>query len=377
MNWSKIYNREIVNENPVLGINTVELLEKYSPYLNLKNNYFTRIKESLDYIPNEFKDAALAIFSNVIYIPNDFINATYLYFGSKFKEKYKYNTSEEIGENSHIFEVDPSGLKNKFFQMNSINQRLHPDYYARVDDVTAISRTLNDLFHTDEDLIHNAKKEILKIGKKKHWIILTDKALSGQSLINDIERYLLFRNITQELTGNTPTLEIKAQIITQDAVNSFVNKFGDTDGINIEYSIYFSDKMKVNSENCELFNLKSTQKQVTDLCLWLSNEVMLTDIRFDTMRQKSGDDLIFGYKKCGLTLVDYSNCPTNSIPLLWYNNIDTSNKIKYKGPFPRVQSRLGIQLEQPVGNAWKKIEENKDNYSNKLKEIINADKSQH
>lgn len=366
MNWSQIFDREIVNENPVLGINTVELLEKYSPYLSLNSNYFTRIKDSMDYIPNEFKDAALAVFSNVIYIPNDFINATYLYFGSKFKEKHKYNTSEKIGENSHVFEVDPSGLKSKFFQMNSINQRLHPDYYARVDDVTAIARTLNDLFHTDNDVISNAKKEILKIGKKRHWIILTDKSLSGQSLINDIERYLLFRDITKELTGNVPFLEVKAQIITQDAVNSFNKVFEDIDKVNLEYTIYFSNEMKVNSENCELFKLKSTHKKVQDLCFWLSNEVMSTDTRFNTMREKSGDDLVFGYKKGGLTLVDYTNCPTNSIPLLWYSNIESTNKIKYKGPFPRVQSRLGVQLEHPVGNVWRKIKENKDDYCDKL-----------
>lgn len=372
MNWSQIHNREIVKENPVLGINTVELLEKKSTYLNYTSNYFTRIKESLKYIPEEFKYAALAVFSKVIYIPNDFIQSTYPFFGSKFKEKYNVRTSEEIGESSHIFEVDPSGLKNKFFQMNGINQRLHPDYYARIDDVTGLSRTLNDLFHTDKDLISSAFNDIVKIGKKKHWIIITDKALSGQSLIKDIERYILFREITEAITGNQPTLDIKAQIITQDAVEAFSKTFKATEKINLEYSIFFSDQMKVNSENCELFKTQSIKDKVQELCLWLSNDVMLNDDRFNTMREKSKDNLEYGYKECGLTLVDSANCPTNSIPLLWYNNIDTELEIKYKGPFPRVQSRLGIQLEQPVGNSWDKIDTNKQKYISTLKKLINA-----
>jgi hypothetical protein len=372
MNWNGLYKREIIKENPVLGINTIELLEKTSGYLNEKENYFLRIRNSLSYLPDQYEDAALAIYSNVIYIPDDFIKASYHFFGNNFKEKYDIHTSQEIGESSHIFEIDPSGLKNKFFQMNGIDQRLHPDYYARIDDITELARTLNDLFHNDKDTIGIAIKDLLKIGRKKYWIILTDKALSGQSLLKDMERYLLLRNILYKVTGNQPMICIKAQIITQDAINAATAALKKETKIDLDSALVFTENMKINSKICELFISPKIRKQAKELCRWFAANIMLPDIRFNTMRRKSGDNLEFGYKACGLTLVDFTNCPTNSIPLLWYDNTHTDLPQKYKGPFPRVQSRMGEQKEEPVGNAWTKIADRKNEIIKILKNNLYA-----
>ena len=49
-------------------------------------------------------------------------------------------------------------------------------------------------------------------------------------------------------------------------------------------------------------------------------------------------------------------------------------KPKYKGPYPRVQSRKGIQKEQPVGNSWKKIIDKENEIFNIIQNLYNDKK---
>ena len=132
--------------------------------------------------------------------------------------------------------------------------------------------------------------------------------------------------------------------------------------------------MKINNKDCILFESKKIHSEAINLCDWFAENILKLDPDFDIMRSKSGDNLNFGYKSCGLTLVDSKNCPTNSIPLLWYNNLDTDIKPKYKGPYPRVQSRKGIQKEQPVGNSWKKIIDKENEIFNIIQNLYNDKK---
>jgi hypothetical protein len=60
--------------------------------------------------------------------------------------------------------------------------------------------------------------------------------------------------------------------------------------------------------------------------------------------------------ECGLTLVDRENCPTDSIPLLWYQSpADSGSELKiskYVAPFPRTHSRLGDQKRNVALEKW-------------------------
>jgi hypothetical protein len=365
MNWHEIHKTELVEENLISGIHLVELLEKDSKYhtSSSSKNYFLRLKETLEYIPEKHHEAALAIFSNVIYIPMQLLDQTFSYFWKNFLLKNKIDPDENRAlEICHFFEVDPSGMTIKFCHENSIHQRLHQDYFIRILDIDNLKDKLISSMHNIKWVVDEAKNSITKLFQKEHWIIFTDKALSGQSLFKDIERFIFARKLALICTGNKLKITIFAQIITEDALKMGKEKLKNEDDITLKYGILFDDSMKINSDNCNLFNNKNTHEKVKGLCNWFVKNILDFDTeKYSRMRDKSRDNLEFGYKGCGLTLVDHANCPTNSIPLLWYDNLDYCNAkgiAPYKGPFPRVHSRLGSQKNELTENGWNFIFEN-------------------
>lgn len=372
MNWHEIYKTDLIDENLVSGIHLVELFEKDSIYHSISRNYFSRLKESLGYLPEEFQDAALAVFSNVVYIPKQLLDQTYKYFWRDF---LSVNEIDNIDNHAiricHFFEIDPSGMINSFCHENAISQRLHPDYFVRISDVKNAKETCICLMHSIKEIVDDAKNSLKRLFQKDHWIIFTDKALSGQSLFKDIERYIFLRELAYKSCGFKPKITIFAQIITEDALKYGKDLLENEDKISLKYGIILNDVMKVNSDNCKLFKNRSMIIKVRELCEWFAQNILDHDTKnYDRMREKSGDNLAYGYKGCGLTLVDHSNCPTNSLPLLWYDNLyycDQNNLKPYQGPFPRVHSRTGPQNNEPTENGWNLIFQNEDKLIHILK----------
>lgn len=363
MNWNELYKKEIIEEHIVSGIHVIELLESISNYDYNNKNYFDRVKKSLGFIPDEYREAALALFSNVFYIPKQILDQSYSYFWGEFLSANKLNSQNgDAIKKCIFFEVDPSGMISDFAHENKIEQRLHPDFFVRISNVDSILSALQDLFSCLNEVVESSYDKIEKLSQKSHWIILTDKALSGQSLIKDLERYIFLRDIIKKWKITAPKITIFAQIITSDAVHHLEEQFETYKDIEIKYAICFDESMKINSPNCKLFEKEETKTKIDNLCEWFVTNILNNDQRFDRMREKSGDNLKFGYRKCGLTLVDYDNCPTNSIPLLWYDNSEyfDSSLEEYKGPFPRIHSRIGPQNIEPSEDNWNLIFNKKD-----------------
>lgn len=350
--WNNLYSRPVIDENLVSGIHMVELLEAQKA---LSINYFQRVNIALSYLPLKYKDAALAIFSNVVYLSKDILDQTYQYFWSQFLREQGIKLDQErIVEQCHFFEVDPSGMINDFMHFNNIQKRLNPDCFARLNDVKDVLQLLERLRHQDDNIFRDAYDNLKMLAYKKYWILLTDKVLSGQSLFTDIERYLQFREIIYRCFGRSPELHVFAQVFTNDAKQYEIHgrTLDDFEKVYIHYAIFFDEKMKINSDSCELFRGKELRDSTLELCEWFAENILSKDTRFNIMREKSRDNLAFGYRRCGLTLVDFDNCPANSLPILWYTS-DT-----YVGPFPRVHSRLGTQIRQPSKDGWDKVNEN-------------------
>ncbi len=363
--WRSYFDCENFNENAVAGIHLVELLEKFSPFPRETDNYFTRVNASISFVADEHKAAAVAIFSNVVYLPGNFLDDALRYLWRRFSRLTNIpSESGEIGRNCHFFEVDPSGLLERFNHQNSIHQRLHPDFYARVYDVSALLQVLMNTKNPVEGFVKDSLRQIKKISEKKYWVIISDKVLSGQSLISDLKRYIAFRDIAKRVFGKEPKIYILCQVATDDsllAIGSFLKEKSVQD-VEIIYAFKFGEDMKVNSQSCRIYRDGISQKAVNNFCEWFAERFLAADSRFDTMREKSGDNLAFGYKACGLYFADCNNSPTNSVPPIWYDNTSLPGVIsghipRYKGPYPRVHSRMGIQHEQPVTAGWSLIDE--------------------
>jgi hypothetical protein len=90
-------------------------------------------------------------------------------------------------------------------------------------------------------------------------------------------------------------------------------------------------------KQCKLFNDPETCTKIIEASDWLINKSFWkNDENMKDHIKNSQSDMALGFKDCGLTFISSENCPSNSLPLLWYKNDDN-----YEAPFPRVLSRLG------------------------------------
>ncbi|CPZ33666.1 phosphoribosyltransferase-like protein [Mycobacteroides abscessus] len=366
--WRSLYQREVVDEEVVVGLHRLELLEEFTAYR--PTPYFARVEQSVQQLPERFRDAALAIFANVTYLHADLLNSTHRFHWHAVKEQASIlgHPIPSSFEDILLLEVDPCGLSPKFAQENLLSGRLNPDRKTRIEEVQDALRALEDATALeDSDRRREARKDLWSMASRAHWIILTDKALSGQSLKGDIDRFIGMRKILSGWNpGVTPHIYICAQVMTSDAhhwVTPDVTLIPDWFDISVIPAIMLDGRMKVNDSESTLFTHKSTKESVDELCEWFDREIIATDRRFDVVRTNSGGDMKYGYRQSGILLADANNTPTNSLPLLWYDSTDIDGGSEhmpaecpsYTGPFPRTHSRIGPEKPRSTSDRWRRL----------------------
>ena len=96
------------------------------------------------------------------------------------------------------------------------------------------------------------------MANKDVWIVLTDKALSGQSLIADLKRIEFSRRLLTH-GEHSPTIFVCAQIMTslaEDKINTWITK-NEIESIQILSAIKFDNRTRVGHEECALFDNKA------------------------------------------------------------------------------------------------------------------------
>jgi hypothetical protein len=343
----------IEEEMIIPKINSIVDLERIDPYPYVSDNYWTRIKKSLNYIETltrstghqDYLFAALALFANVLYIPTSILIDVWRYHLWQLKKEYSLD-KDNIMDKALLLAED-FHLVIDFLHYNNISGRLDTDKQPRtprIGDIaayillyTCLSRmkvsenkndSLNKLVCKLKDL-----KEILD---RDYWILLVDNSLSGTSLKSELEKICKLR----DLINQDANIIVLVQIITSDALK-VIECLIKQSNINLIKGIYLDNKFKINSEECELFNKHETREKVQELCKWFDKEILSNDKIYGKDGQwkdfRSENGFAYGFHDSGLTLVTL-NCPSNSIPLLWYNNPDV-----YVGPYPRVESRMSQQ----------------------------------
>lgn len=365
--WTKLSaNRRIDVDRVVAGLHNVELLESMSKYTHRSGLYFPKVVEALKQLPDEHWDAALAVFGSVIYIPKDFLSATmhYLWWSARTAASASGAPLSKEADNVLIMEVDQDGLVPDFARLNGLSARLNGNVHPRLNDVQRLRFALSHLLHGPQREREHAAAQ-LKLAAKKHaWIVLTDKALSGQSLLGDLQKIVYARDILTDWKGQRPAIYVAAQIATGSAEKTVEDWIQDNciAAVKVLSAIRLDDRARVGGESCRLFD-DATHKMVLNLCNWFDEEVVSQDLSLSTFRKRSGGSLALGYKQTGITLVDYQNAPTNSLPLLWFNSNDPAARYasgkprpKYVGPFPRIHSRRGEEDPRwSESEAWQDV----------------------
>lgn len=325
-------------ENIIAKLHLLLKLERSDPYSNKKvplKPLEDRIQTSLGYIPEEHRRYVLALFANTIYFPNKFSHSVLHHLMNKFTISNNID-HKEIGKKCLILEQDPTGIVNEFLRYNGVPGRLDKDKFQRTQQVKAFVNAAYAGLSGDE--IKDGVENVVPFLDREYWVILADNSLSGTSLFSDFERLVKLAKHAEK----APKFVLLIRTLGVMAKEMIYEKFKSEhkENLILEYGLLLDDKLSItdNTRNtCKLFNDKDTFDGVIKACKWLvDTKVYREDGDLVDHKNNSGNDMIYGFKNCGLTFVSSENCPSDSLPLLWYEN-----KEIYIPPFPRVLSRTG------------------------------------
>jgi hypothetical protein len=355
----------IDKEDIVSKLHLIEYFERRWPYPPSRGKpYFERIQIALQNIPSEYQKSALALFANVIYLPEPLLQDTWVYLLNETARRLNASIREVV-ENAMIFELNEGGLVRYFFHQNKIKGRLD---IPRVSTIEKLIDAMILILVPEGQVNKGAVEDIKTIFAKRFWLLLVDNSLSGTSLCSELEKASQILALLEE---NTPIIIPLIQVFTEDAKNEIEKKISSL-GLNTfiqapVFALYFDSKFKVcegNEKNCKLFASEETFREVVKLCKWFATETFFAnDPELIETKKISGDNLAFGFKAGGWPIVPSPNCPTNSLPLLWYSKTGI-----YEGPFVRISSRVS----QKRGHSHERLKvvlENKDHLLRKLERV--------
>jgi hypothetical protein len=360
-------------EDIIAKIHAIQTAEHQSPYrpYSLSNDYWTRTQRALQYLPVEYRHAALALFASVIYVTDDLRRSTARYLASAIAE-WASNRNIAIPSDVHVFAVDHQSLVEQLYSVGSaygwgarMDQKVQLSYPTTSFFLKLIQQTLETTSSRDDFL---AVPDIQALLSKKLWVVLNDNALSGGSATSDARRLMTILGALR--LNDRPQLVVAAQIITEQAVTAVQTSLR-IPREDVFCGLYIDESLRIVSDECALFESQELLHQVRLLCHWFGKHHFSFDLdpsssgqghhddqpdsRLRTVyagmkstvelhRRKGGDpDFSFGWLDGGYTIVDRENCPSNSVPILWYpadvSPAVTAAQGLYPPPFPRNHSR--------------------------------------
>lgn len=344
-------------EDIVAKIHPLHEFEKQNHYgpSAVGQNYWQRVELALRKIPAEYREAALALFSNVVYLTSELLRETLNLLAYEVTQ-HAANNSYKVPADIHLFAIDHPGLVDDFFDAGAIH-----GWQGRQDNISQrsirmVSNLLDNLLQLTSEP-EAVRERLQHVFTRPLWILLTDNAFSGGSVASDLEKLTY---LCQQFSQNPkPSIISCAQLLTEQAKQEIVSVSGD----NLMYGIYFNNSFRVNDPTCNLFQSTIVKEKVLEFCRWFGKKFF----SYETIdpipatlppdadshvywmlakhRKKHGDrHFSFGWRDSGYTLVLQRQCPTNSVPALWYPQIGyqlaTDEQLPYDPPFRRNPSRI-------------------------------------
>lgn len=329
----------IDNENIISKLNLLFQLERMDPYSN-ESTLQERIQVSLQYIPKEYRPYVLALFANTLYFPKAFSKSVLQHLFNSLLFRYEIDW-KSLGRQCLILEQDPTGIVNEFLRASHVHGRLDKKIFQRTQQVATFVETARvNLQHKDIEQIEN----VTTFMKRDYWTVLVDNSLSGTSLCSDLEK--LFK-LSYDVGIKPKKIVLLIRTLAKMALDLINIKFAQEINdkvLEIDYGLLLDERFVISGNidrwnECTLFNDRETYAGVVEACKWLVRQPEYDrDPLLKDHKEHSGGDktMMFGFKNCGITFVSSENCPSDSLPLLWYQRDGF-----YMPPFPRVLSRIG------------------------------------
>lgn len=321
-------NLDILEQENLIGmLKLIEIFEQKSPYGHARDRVEHRFSHALSMLPEQHRQAALAIFATTLYLPQQMLEDAWRFLWNSLckREDRSIKISEMV-----VLELDRDLIRDEFYRVNSIPGRLQDN---------APWKSANDMIDYLATIKKTGKEQdkptelFSDMVRRPSWVLLVDLSISGTSAVSEVLRLqkiakLIFRD-------KAPSIVALVQVATERAIDHFKEN-------NIDYlcAIQIPLSCALNSGIYDIIKDDSLRAEMKELCQWFAEEHILhTDYRLAQMAKENEDIAIaaFGFGKLGWSIVTYKNVPNNSLPILWFRPPND----QYIPPFERIDSRIG------------------------------------
>ena len=318
---------DFLEANHLIGrLKLIELLERQSPFRDLKESVERRFSLALSRIPSEHQEAALSIFGSTIYIPRQMLDDTWRFLWTAFQHSMKDLSAEP--EQALVLELDRDQLRDDFYRANSMVGRLQDNLPWR-----SPSDIIDVLTHLD-GLNETLRHELFVALSRPVWLLLIDITLSGTSALSELKRLrdiarILFRD------GEPTKVASLIQVATEPALSQLRQA-------DVDYwaAIVIPSSCALARAEYSSIGDASMVEAMKRACAWFAEEhVIPSRYRLAQMAKDQNDVNIarYGFGGDGWNIVTHKNSPNNCLPLLWFKPPTE----KYNPPFERIDSRIG------------------------------------
>ncbi len=280
-------------------------------------------------------EAALYLFANVLYWTDEDGRGAWREVYASLA-KWCMRNGLDVLNDCYWLQVAHENDVNEVFEANNLAGRTDPSIQPGI-------RNLGELWAmvklADNSGCSGAQLEILRtVAARPVWVLFWDVNLSGATAAKEIKRIGRCSQILRP--GLDTTIHLASQINAAAARETIAKVYADL-GLSGEQ---FSARELGSGDTLQSGTRlpSSMHQRAVELCRNFFDQVVRNDAKRDRLRDVSE----FGYRDGGLLLVRQSNCPNNSIPLLWYVS-PQGGAAGYAAPFARRFSTQSHQSAAP------------------------------
>ena len=318
------FDLDVLEREHLVGkLKLLELQERLSPYRSLSDRFERRVSRALMALPSDYMQAGVAIFGTTLYITRAMLDNAWRFLWHDFLQSHQRDIAVE---DLLIIELDRDALRDDFYRANALPGRLHDNSpYRSANDLLDALANLESGDVTGEYL-----HVLAQAGRKPFWILLSDLGLSGTSLVGEVARLKILRDVIAE--SGKGNIVVLVQVLSDPAHEALRA----TD-VEMHEAIRVPKRCALASEECTLVNDHRLRDDMRTLCRWFAEEyVRKGQHKLNVDSVHNPGQTVFGYGGHGWTIVTSRNAPNNSLPILWYRD----HAKAYRPPFERVESRL-------------------------------------